>query len=60
VVGVRPVLELRVVVVSLDLFDLEPFGPGIDEPLLRSLEIILDVALATDSRLASPGASPAC
>ena len=47
-VGVRPVLELRFVVVSLDLFDLEPLGPRIDQPLLRSLEVILDVTLAAD------------
>ena len=47
-IGVRPVFELRLVVVSLDLLDLEPFSPWIDKPLLRSLEIIFDVALAAD------------
>ena len=39
---------MRLVVVRLDLFDLEPLGPRIDEPLLRALEVILDVALAAD------------
>ena len=47
-VGVGPVFELRFVVVSLDLFDLEPLGPRIDEPLFRSFEVIFDVALAAD------------
>src|SRR5262249_55093532 len=47
-VGMRPIFELRLVVVSLNLFDLEPFGPRIDETLFRSLEIIFDMALAAD------------
>ena len=47
-VGVRPVFELGLVVVSLNLFDLQPFRPRIDEPLFRALEIIFDVALAAD------------
>ena len=47
-VGVSPVLELRFVVVGQDVLDLQPLGPRIDQPLLRSLEIIFDVALAAD------------
>ena len=47
-VGVGPVFELRLVVVSLNLFDLESFGPRIDKPLFRPLEIIFDVTLAAD------------
>jgi len=49
-VGVGPVFELRFIVVSLDLFDLEPLGPRIDQPLLGSLEVILDMAIGIKMR----------
>ena len=45
---VGPVLECTLVVVGHDLLDLEPLRPRIDEPLLRALEVVLDVALAAD------------
>jgi len=41
-------VEAGLVVVGLDLLDLDPLRPRIDEPLLGSLEVVLDVALAAD------------
>ncbi len=46
--GVRPVLEAVLFVVSQDLVGLQPLVPRIGEPLLGSLEVVLDVALAAD------------
>ena len=46
--GVGPVFELHLVVVSQNVIDLEPLGPRIDQPLLRPLEVIFDVALTAD------------
>ena len=43
---VGPVAEADLVVVGGDLLDLEALRPGIDEALLRTLEVVLDVALA--------------
>src|ERR1051326_1336984 len=49
-VRVRPILELRLVVVRLDLLDLYSLGPRVDQPLLGPFEIIFDVALPADVR----------
>ncbi len=46
--GVRPVLEAVGLVVRQDLVGLEPLVPRIGEPLLRSLEVVLHVALPAD------------
>ena len=47
-VGVRPILESDLLVVGVDLIDLEPVLPWIHQALLRTLEVILDMALAAD------------
>src|SRR5438477_12279311 len=43
-----PILELDCVVVCEDIFDLQSIRPGINQPLLRSLEVILHMTLAAD------------
>ena len=43
--GVGPVLVAHFVVVGQDVLDLQALRPGIDDPLLRPLEVVLDVAL---------------
>src|SRR5262245_7206422 len=48
--GVGPVREPFLVVVGLDLLDLETVRPRVGYDLARTLEVILDVALAADER----------
>jgi hypothetical protein len=44
--GVRPVLESVFFVIRKNLIGAQTFVPGVGQPLLRSFEVILDVALA--------------
>ena len=46
--GVRPVGEARLAVVLVDLLRLQALGPRIRQPLLRALEVVLDVTLPAD------------
>src|SRR4051812_48963948 len=43
-----PILELNCVVVGKNILDLQSIRPGINQPLLRSFEVILNVTLAAD------------
>src|SRR5215510_10075911 len=48
--GVGPVGEALFLVVRLDLLDLQPVRPRVGHDLARSLEVVLDVALAAHER----------
>ena len=48
--GVRPVLETGLLVVGENLIGAQPFVPRVGQPLLRPLEVVLDVALPAHIR----------
>lgn len=48
--GMLPIFELLLIVKSENVFDLEAFGPRIDEALFWSTEMILIMALTADKR----------
>src|SRR5437870_2411286 len=56
-IRLRPILELLLVIICEDILDLQTIRPRIDQPLLRSFEIVLHVALTADeaSHLLSRG-----